>query len=90
MVAEQPFRSTLDGVKEWNLLSLAYKDAVGSRRAAWRIITSTEQKFKLKGKEELVLHAREHVAKVEDELHKIRDGILALMDKELIPSPGTD
>ena len=27
---------------------------------------------------------------MEDELQKIRDGILALMDKELIPSPGTD
>ena len=90
MVAEQPFRSTHDGVKEWNLLSLAYKDAVGSRCAAWRVITSTEQKEKFKGKEQLVLHAREHVAKVEDELQKIRDGILALMDKELIPSPATD
>ena len=90
MVAEQPFRSTLDGVKEWNLLSLAYKNAVGSRREAWRVVTSTEQKEKFKGKEQLVLHAREYVAKVEDELQKIRDGILALMDKELIPSPGTD
>ena len=35
-------------------------------------------------------HAREYVAKVEGELQKIRDGILALMDKELIPPPGTD
>ena len=77
-------------VEEWNLLSLAYKNAVGSRRAAWRVITSIEQKEKFKGKEELVLHAREYVAKVEGELQKIRDGILALMDKELIPSPGTD
>ena len=77
-------------IEEWNLLSLAYKNAVGSRRAAWRVITSTEQKEKFKGKEELVLHAREYVAKVEGELQKIRDGILALMDKELIPPPGTD
>ena len=63
---------------------------VGSRRAAWRVITSTEQEEKFKGKEELVLHAREHVAKVEGELQKIRDGILALMDKKLVPSAGTD
>ena len=41
-------------IEEWNLLSLAYKNAVGSRRAAWRVITSTEQKEKFKGKEELV------------------------------------
>ena len=46
--------------------------------------------MKFKGKEQLVLHAREYVATVEDELQKIRDDILALMDKELIPSPGTD
>ena len=90
MVAEQPFRSTLDGVKEWNLLSLAYKNAVGSRRAAWRVVTSTEQKEKFKGEEQLASYAREYVAKVEGELQKIRDGILALTDKELIPLPGTD
>jgi len=30
-------------VEERNLLSVAYKNAVGSRRAAWRIITSVEQ-----------------------------------------------
>ena len=86
-VGEQP--SELP-VEEWNLLPLVYKNAVGSRRAAWRVITSTEQEEKFKGKEELVLHAREHVAKVEGELQKIRDGILALMDKKLVPSAGTD
>merc|ERR1711967_99200 len=36
-------------VEERNLLSVAYKNAVGSRRAAWRIITSVEQKEKSKG-----------------------------------------
>ena len=90
-IAKQIVDASLDDpVEEWNLLSLAYKNAVGSRRAAWRVITSTEQKEKFKGKEELVLHAREYVAKVEGELQKIRDGILALMDKELISPPGTD
>ena len=54
-----------DPVEEWSLLPLVYKNAVSSRRAAWRVITSTEQEEKFKGKEELVLHAREYVAKVE-------------------------
>ena len=34
----------------------------------------------------LTSYSREYVAKVEGELQKIRDGILALMDKELIPT----
>ena len=86
-VGEQP--SELP-VEEWNLLPLVFKNAVGSRRAAWRVITSTEQEEKFKGKEELVLHAREYVVKLEGELQKIRDGILALMDKKLVPSASTD
>ena len=77
-------------VEEWNLLPLVYKNAIGSRRAAWRVITSVEQREKFKGEEQLVSHAREYVAKVEGELQKDRDGILALMDKKLIPSPSTD
>ena len=52
--------------------------------AAWRVITSVEQKEKFEGKEQLASHAREYVAKVEGELQKIRDGILAFMDKNLV------
>merc|ERR1712113_1068008 len=36
-------------VEERNLLSVAYKNAVGSRRAAWRIITSVKDKEASKG-----------------------------------------
>ena len=38
----------------------------------------------------MVSNAREYVEKVEGELQKIRDGILALMDKKLVPSASTD
>merc|ERR1712014_35211 len=49
-------------------------NAVGSRRAAWRIITSVMQKER----------AKEYCAKVEDELQKICDTILGLLDGDLI------
>ena len=86
-VGEQP--SELP-VEEWNLLPLVFKNAVGNRRAAWRVITSVEQKETSKGEEQLVSNAREYVEKVEGELQKIRGGILALMDKKLVPSASTD
>jgi len=71
-------------VEERNLLSVAYKNAVGSRRAAWRIITSLEQKEKTKGNEENAKYAKEYCGKVEAELQKICDTILGLLDDTLI------
>merc|ERR1719219_2939441 len=72
-------------VEERNLLSVAYKNAVGSRRAAWRIITSVEQKEKTKGNEEQAGYAKAFLSKVEAELRKICDTILKLLDEKLIP-----
>jgi 14-3-3 protein epsilon len=72
-------------VEERNLLSVAYKNAVGSRRAAWRIITSVENKEKSKGNEEQAKFAKEYCVKVEGELQKICDTILGVLDANLIP-----
>jgi len=72
-------------VEERNLLSVAYKNAVGSRRAAWRIITSVEQKERTKGNDEQSKYAKEYRMKVEAELSKICDAILKLLDSNLIP-----
>merc|ERR1712066_554405 len=71
-------------VEERNLLSVAYKNAVGSRRAAWRIITSVMQKEQTKGNTENAGWAKEYCEKVEDELQKICDTILGLLDGDLI------
>jgi len=76
-------------VEERNLLSVAYKNAVGSRRAAWRIITSVEQKEKTKGNEEQAKWAKEYCSKVEAELQKICDTILGLLDGSLIVKAST-
>jgi len=71
-------------VEERNLLSVAYKNAVGSRRAAWRIITSVESKEKTKGNEENSKYAKEYCTTVEGELDKICNAVLALLDSKLI------
>merc|ERR1712066_34489 len=76
-------------VEERNLLSVAHKNAVGSRRAAWRIITSVEQKEKSKGNEQQAGWAKEYCKKVETELQKICDTILGLLDGNLIGKAST-
>ncbi|KAL8239268.1 hypothetical protein R6Q59_015835 [Mikania micrantha] len=38
-------------VEERNLLSVGYKNVVGSRRASWRILSSIEQKEESRGNE---------------------------------------
>merc|ERR1711920_384772 len=76
-------------VEERNLLSVAYKNAVGSRRAAWRIITSVEQKEKSKGNEEQSKWAKEYCSKVEEELQSICGKILKLLNDNLITKAST-
>merc|ERR1719160_719586 len=78
-------KDTAMSVEERNLLSVAYKNAVGSRRASWRIISSVEQKEESKGKAENVVYAKEYRATVEKELQTICDTILALLSDNLIP-----
>ncbi|KAF4666226.1 hypothetical protein FOZ61_010043 [Perkinsus olseni] len=73
-------------VEERNLLSVAYKNAVGSRRASWRIVSSVEQKESSKGNTTNADIAKGYREKVEAELQEICDKILALLDKYLIPS----
>jgi len=75
-------------VEERNLLSVAYKNVIGARRASWRIISSIEQKEEGRGNEAHAASIRAYRAKIEAELARICDGILALLDSHLVPSAG--
>lgn len=76
-------------VEERNLLSVAYKNVIGARRASWRIISSIEQKEESKGNEDHVNAIKDYRSKVEAELSTICDSILNLLDSHLIPTSTT-
>ncbi|KAK0632843.1 14-3-3 domain-containing protein [Immersiella caudata] len=73
-------------VEERNLLSVAYKNVIGARRASWRIVTSIEQKEESKGNSTQVGLIKEYRQKIEAELAQICEDILSVLDKHLIPS----
>jgi 14-3-3 protein len=76
-------------VEERNLLSVAYKNVIGARRASWRIVTSIEQKEESKGNEAQVTLIKEYRQAIEAELAKICEDILEVLDKHLIASAQT-
>ena len=85
-MGEQPVELFVEGR---NMLSVGDKNAVGSRRAAWRVVTSVEQKENIEGIEEQAAFARKFVVEVEAEHQKVCDGILVLTDENLFPSAST-
>ncbi|KAF2405351.1 14-3-3 family protein [Trichodelitschia bisporula] len=76
-------------VDERNLLSVAYKNVVGTRRASWRIITSIEQKEESKGSDKHVSTIREYRQKIETELEKVCQDVLEVLDEHLIKKAET-
>lgn len=76
-------------VEERNLLSVGYKNVIGARRASWRIMSSIEQKEESKGNDNNVKLIKGYRQKVEEELTKICNDILSIIDEHLIPSAGS-
>ncbi|XP_053545915.1 14-3-3 protein theta-like [Bombina bombina] len=70
--------------EERNLLSVVYKNVVGARRSAWRVISSIEQKTECSDKK--LQMVKEYREKVESELKTICGTVLTLLDKYLIAS----
>lgn len=65
-------------VEERNLLSVAYKNVIGARRASWRMLNLDENKH-----QELVSTYRRQV---EDELKAICEDVVNLLNEQLIPA----
>ena len=64
-------------VDERNLLSVAYKNVVGTRRASWRIISSIEQKEESKGSDK-------HVSTIRDSIRVVIRVQRNVIDEQLI------
>eukprot|EP01100_Stratorugosa_tubuloviscum_P014599 TRINITY_DN791_c0_g1_i5.p1 TRINITY_DN791_c0_g1~~TRINITY_DN791_c0_g1_i5.p1 ORF type:complete len:248 (+),score=115.22 TRINITY_DN791_c0_g1_i5:186-929(+) len=76
-------------VEERNLLSVAYKNKIGARRASWRIITSIQQKEESKGNTQRVEKIKSYRSKVEGELRDICKSILQILNENLLPNSET-
>jgi len=94
MVASMKSVATMDvelTVEERNLLSVAYKNVVGARRASWRIVSSIEQKEEGKSPSDprhLALIKQQRTT-IEKELQDICQDILNILQKHLIPNATT-
>ena len=76
-------------VEDRNLLSVAYKNSVGSKRTSWRILDTLEKKESAKSStpetEKHLTLVKEFKKKVEDELDVICREIIKTLDDKLIP-----
>ncbi|KAF6024298.1 hypothetical protein EB796_017391 [Bugula neritina] len=78
-------------VEERNLLSVAYKNVIGARRASWRIVSSIEQKEESKdAPAEKLVQVKEYRLLIEKELKDICRDILEIIEKNLLPSSSAD
>jgi len=74
--------------EERNLFSVAYKNVVGARRSAWRVVSSIEQKTD--SNEKKVDMAKKYKETIEEELKKICKDVLDLLSKYLIKKAKED
>ncbi|OBZ90340.1 Protein BMH1 [Choanephora cucurbitarum] len=73
-------------VEERNLLSVAYKNVIGARRASWRIVSSIEQKEESKSNTAQVEKIKAYRQKIETELQEVCQDILSVLTDDLIPN----
>jgi 14-3-3 protein epsilon len=58
-------------LEERNILSVAFKNVVGTRRAAWRVLSSIEKKENNKGNAHNVEKVKNYKRQIEEELTRI-------------------
>jgi 14-3-3 protein epsilon len=71
--------------KERTLLAVAYKQAAGMRRAAWRVVCNREKHELGRGNDDTAACAKNLRKQIEAELTDLSDSILQLLTDHLIP-----
>ena len=69
---------------ERNLLSIAYKNSLTSRRTALRTVIAYETKEKKKDNSPFLSYIQEYRKKIEDELTKMCNNVLVTIDSHLL------
>lgn len=82
-VAELDVELTLE---ERNLVSVGYRTVIGAKRNFWRTLSSVEHKEWSKENEENVKRIKNYCKRVEDEIAKVCNDILSVIDKHLLSS----
>lgn len=75
---------------ERNILSVAFKNLVGVRRTAWRVLNSIETKESRRSNADNQARAASYKDKVEGELRSFCREILRLIDSELMPKTASN
>lgn len=73
-------------VAERNLLSVAYKEVMGSRRAAWRIILKYQEKQEENPDEMQGRVLQDYRERIEQEMTEVCGDLLGFIDKSLLPA----
>mmetsp|Transcript_4380 Transcript_4380/g.17222 ORF Transcript_4380/g.17222 Transcript_4380/m.17222 type:complete len:223 (+) Transcript_4380:425-1093(+) len=73
-------------VEERNLLSVAYKNVIGARRASWRVISSIEAK----AESDTSAQVEKYKKQIESELEDICEDILRIIGNDLIPNTSSE
>lgn len=78
-------------LEERNLLSVAYKNVIGARRAAWRVVSTIEEQEVDRGAgPRRLATVAEYRGEIEAEVRRICSDLLQLLDTRLLPAAASE
>ena len=69
---------------------MAYKNVVGARRAAWRVLSAIEQKHKESNEDDDAQLVKEYREQIEVEMDDVCDEVIKVINDHLVPNSKSD